>query len=141
MKKILLFVLFTVISFANFSQEVSKTREEEALTYIQKGHAKAEAGDWKGALNEYNTAVGFDPRNAEAYYGRALAAQTLKDYRSAVNDYSKVIYLNDSDANAYYGRGMCYFELGKKNNSCIDLSKASGLGNADAATAMMNYCN
>lgn len=141
MKKIIVLSTFIVLSFAALAQEQSKTREEEAQSCIEKGNAKADNGDWKGALNEYNNAVGFNPRNAEAYYHRAQAAQNLKDYRSAINDYSKAIYLNNSDGNSYYGRGMCYYELGRKNDCCIDLSKASGLGNSDAGTAMMNICN
>jgi tetratricopeptide (TPR) repeat protein len=140
MKRRILFAALMLLSFVSFSQE-SRTREEEAVIYIEKGNAKADAGDWKGALNEYNNAAGFDPKNAEAYYRRALAAQNLKDYRSAVNDYSKAIYLNNSDANSYFGRGICYFELGRKDNCCVDLSKASGLGHQEAATVMMNNCN
>jgi tetratricopeptide (TPR) repeat protein len=141
MKKIFFLAALIFLSLSTFSQEILKPHTEEAKACIEKGNAMADNGDWKNALNEYNNAVGFDARNPEAYYRRALASQNLKDYRSAVNDYSKAIYFNDTDGNAYYGRGICFYELGRKKDCCIDLSKASGLGNSDAGTAMMNYCN
>jgi Tfp pilus assembly protein PilF len=140
MKKLFLFTFF-LASYTAIAQESNKTRQQEATECVERGNLKAESGDWKAALNEYNNAVGFDPKNADAYYYRALAAQNLKDYRNAVNDYSRAISLDNSNGNYFYGRGMCFYELGRKNDCCIDLSKASGLGVTDAGTAMMNYCN
>ena len=139
--RLLLGFILMIFTLSSYSQEQSLTREEEAVLSIEKGNAKAEAGDWKGALNEYHNAAGYDPKSHEAYYRRAVASHNLKDYRSAVNDYSKAIYLDNSDGYSYFGRGQCYIELGRKDNACVDLSKASGLGHPEAATLMMNNCN
>jgi Tfp pilus assembly protein PilF len=141
MKKIFFFTFFTISSFLSSAQETGRSREEESNVSLEKGKAMENNGDWKNALQEFNNAVGYDPRNAEAYYHRALAFQNMKDYRAAINDYSRAISLNSNDGNAFYGRGICLYEIGRKKDACIDLSKASGLGNNDASTVMMNYCN
>lgn len=141
MKNLFLIPVLLLMSLISNAQETTRTRAEEAQICMDKGNAMAENGDWKNALQQYNNAVGYDPKNGDAYYHRALASQNLRDFRAAVMDYSKAIYLDNNNANAYYGRGMCFHEMGRKNDSCIDFSKASGLGNNDAATAMMNFCN
>ncbi|MDF2436628.1 MAG: Non-specific serine/threonine protein kinase [Bacteroidota bacterium] len=141
MKKLFFLTTFALISFISPAQEIARSREEEAIIALEKGKAMESNGDWKNALQQFNLVVGYDPKNAEGYYHRALAFQNLKDYRAAINDYSRAISLNSSDGNAFYGRGMCLFEIGRKKDACIDLSKASGLGNGDASTVMMNYCN
>jgi tetratricopeptide (TPR) repeat protein len=141
MKKVFLIILFGVIGIIGSAQEITKEREAEALSYLEKGNAKSDNGDWKGAIEDYNKAVKFNPKNAEGYYRRALMAHNLKDYWIAINDYSNAISLNNAYADAFFGRGLCYFEVGKKDHCCIDLSKASGLGNNEAANTLANLCN
>jgi tetratricopeptide (TPR) repeat protein len=141
MKKAFLVLLFGVIGIMSSAQEITKEREAEALSYLEKGNAKSDNGDWKGAIEDYDKAVKFNPKNAEGYYKRALMAHNLKDYWVAINDYSNAIRLNNAYADAFFGRGLCYFEVGKKDHCCIDLSKASGLGNTEAANTLANLCN
>ncbi|MCE9538558.1 MAG: hypothetical protein K8R85_04990 [Bacteroidetes bacterium] len=141
MKKHFLFIAFLLVSQIIFAQSVSKTKQEEAESSIELGNIKANNGDWKGALNDYTNAIGYDPKNGLAYFNSALAKQNLKDYRAALIDFSKAIYFNNSDAASYYGRGLCYILMGNNQKGCFDLSKASELGNADANQAIQNYCN
>jgi tetratricopeptide (TPR) repeat protein len=140
MKKLILISILVICGLSGFSQELIR-KTDEAKILIEKGNAKAESGDWKGALADYDLAVRNDQKYAEAYYKRAIASQNLKDYRNAINDLSRAIFLNNSEANYYFARGMCFLEFGRKNDACIDLSKASGLGNPEAATIMQNNCN
>ncbi|MES2592748.1 MAG: tetratricopeptide repeat protein [Bacteroidota bacterium] len=140
MKHFFLITLFTFISYMNVAQTV-RTAEEESSLSIDLGNAKADNGDWKGALNDYVNAIGYDSKNAKAYFCSGLARQNLKDYRTAIADFSKAIYFNHSDAASYYGRGICYYMLSNKSKCCFDLSKASELGFNDANQAIQNYCN
>lgn len=140
MKHFFLITLFTFISYINFAQN-PRTKQEESSLSIEHGNAKAENGDWKGALNDYTNAIGYDSKSAIAYFHSGLARQNLQDYRTAIADFSKAIYYNHSDAASYYGRGICYYMLSNKVKCCFDLSKASELGYNDANQAIQNYCN
>ncbi|MES2284793.1 MAG: hypothetical protein V4547_03825 [Bacteroidota bacterium] len=141
MKKNFLFAAFLLVSQSIFAQSLPKTKEEESNSSIELGNIKANNGDWKGALNDYTNAIGYDPKSGSAYFHSGLAKQNLKDYRAALTDFSKAIYFNNSDAASYYGRGLCYILMGSNQKGCFDLSKASELGNADANQAIQNYCN
>lgn len=141
MKKLILFTAFVLISLANLAQDQPKSREEESNISLEQGNAKANNGDWKGALNDYTNAIAYNPKNALAFYHSGIARENLKDYRGAIVDFSKAIYYNNSDGASYYERGICYHTIGNKEKSCFDLVKPSEFGYNDASLAIQNYCN
>lgn len=57
---------------------VSAGNVTEAQTHTAKAQALARSGEMAAALDEFNRAVGLDPYNAQALYGRALIYQGNK---------------------------------------------------------------
>ncbi|MBE9128118.1 MULTISPECIES: tetratricopeptide repeat protein [unclassified Coleofasciculus] len=53
---------------------------------IKQAGAKAEDGDWVGAIHSYNQALLLDPNNPRAYGGRGLVRANLGDKHSAIED-------------------------------------------------------
>lgn len=64
------------------------------------------AGDWKGAIKEYDKAIALNPNHADAYYFRGGARANLKQYAAAIKDYNKAIRLNSDNVAAFVGRAM-----------------------------------
>jgi tetratricopeptide (TPR) repeat protein len=144
MKKIFFVLSICFLTASAFAQEKEQSNEEASKIMVEQGTAKAEKGDWSGAVADYTNAITKNVKNTSAYYNRAIARNALKDYHGAIADFSKAIYFNNDDnlvAASYFGRGQCYYLLGNKSNACMDFNKASGLGNQDATAAVQNNCN
>ncbi|MGD1008267.1 MAG: trypsin-like peptidase domain-containing protein, partial [Ignavibacteriaceae bacterium] len=83
----------------------------DANAYSNRGIAKADLEDYRGAIQDYNQAIEINPNYAGAYYNRGIAKADLEDYRGAIQDYNQAIEINPNDANAYYNRGIAKADL------------------------------
>jgi tetratricopeptide (TPR) repeat protein len=102
------------------------------MAYNNRGLAKYQLVDYRGAVADYTKAIKIDPNYAATYTNRGAAKAKLGDYRGAIADYNKTIEFVPNDAMAYYNRGAAKVKLGDKNGACLDLSKAGELGDGDA---------
>ena len=110
--------------------------------YHDRGLAKVELEDYKGAIQDFNKAIELEYIKLNlAYNNRGAAKRNLKDYRGAIEDYTKAIGINPNYANAYYNRGAAKISLGQKDNGCLDFSKARELGFAGAYGRIRKLCN
>lgn len=101
-------------------------------TLYQEGVNKYEAGNYEGAVEDFNQAIELDPKNALAYNKRGDAYYRLGDYEQAQADSSQAISLNPQDANAYFDRGFAFSELGKYKEAIADYTQAIKLNSKDA---------
>jgi len=60
-----------------------------AVTYVNRGIAKAELGDYVGAIEDYNKAIRLKPYLGLAYYNRGLAYEILGEKEKATADITK----------------------------------------------------
>ncbi len=88
------------------------------------------------ALADFEQAIKINPKNADAYNGRASCNDDLGKKDLALADYTKAIELNPELAAAYMGRMAIYCETGKKELSIIDEKKIKALG-----FATLNICS
>jgi len=63
------------------------------------------------AIEEYTTAINYDPSNAIYYANRALAYQKLSNHKQAIQDCLKSIDYNPKYAKAYSRLGNSYIQL------------------------------
>ncbi|MBN3925300.1 serine/threonine-protein kinase [Nostoc sp. NMS4] len=98
----------------------------------QDGVNKYEAGNYEGAVEDFNQAIKLNPRNALAYNRRGDAYYRLGDYEQAQADSSQAILLNPQDANAYFDRGFAFSELSKYKEAIADYTQAIKLNSKDA---------
>ena len=61
---------------------------------INRGLAKAEQGDYDGALADCDEAIEQNPNDADAYLLRGLVKTDLEDYRGAVTDLNQAVGLD-----------------------------------------------
>lgn len=88
------------------------------------------------ALADFEQAIKLNPKNAEAYNGKASCNDQLGKKDLALADYTKAIELDPELATAYMGRMAIYCAMGKKELSIADEKKVKELG-----LAAINVCS
>jgi len=92
---------------------------EDAESYLKRGAAYYEKGEYDSAIADYTKAMELDPNLAEAYGNRGNAYAELDQLEQANKDYDEAIRLDPENADyidyidclaeAYYSRGeACY---------------------------------
>ncbi len=66
---------------------------------------KSQAGDYQGAIADYNRALAIDPQFKEIYFRRGLARSLTKDWQGAEADYTRAIAIDPQHPEAYLHRG------------------------------------
>jgi tetratricopeptide (TPR) repeat protein len=138
MKKYILF-LFIMFSLS-ITAQTQETPESLSDWLTEFGANKADKGEFSAAIEAYNKAIEWNPKNDLAFFNRAVAKHNLKDYKGAILDYTKAIQLSQNYANAFYGRGVCWGSIGEIDKACIDLNKAALLGSKEAQSTKTIFC-
>jgi len=94
------------------------------LAYNNRGIAKSDAGDFSGAIQDYNNAINLHPKHVNAYTNRGKAKMELGDLQGAINDYNKAVQLEPNDAGIYLNRGVVKDKLNDLSGAIDDYSKA-----------------
>ncbi|MCD4773169.1 MAG: tetratricopeptide repeat protein, partial [Bacteroidales bacterium] len=89
-----------------------------------RGNAKSNSGDIKGAIMDFNKAIQLNPENAIVYNNRGNANGKSGKFSKAINDFNKAIELSPEYADALSNRALAYSELGKYNLAFNDINKA-----------------
>lgn len=97
-----------------------------------KGLEKYKLQDFKGAITDYNNAIGINPKHPWAYNDRGDAKRKLNDFYGAITDYTISIENYPSHGAGYICRGYTRYKLGDKDGACSDWNKAGELGEEDA---------
>lgn len=92
--------------------------------FVNEGNAKYEIDDFKGAIQDYDNAIKFNPNNSKAYFNRGLSKEARNDHEGALKDFDKGIELDPKNARAYYDRGLIKNELRATESAIEDFSRA-----------------
>ena len=97
---------------------------DRSWPYSKRGLAKADYGDYEGAIYDFSSAVIIKPDFYKIYYNRAETYRKLKMWDLAIHDYSKIIYVNSDCAKAYAFRGIAYEKSDMYKKALNDFNKA-----------------
>lgn len=101
---------------------------QTAKQYYDRGLAKEERKEYKGAIAAYTKAIGLNPRYSEAYSGRGFVKGELKDDLGSIADYTKALENSPESIEAYYGiysgRGRAKYNLKDYRGAIEDYTKA-----------------
>jgi tetratricopeptide (TPR) repeat protein/S1-C subfamily serine protease len=106
---------------------MTQDRKNRVWSMINRGIAKFEIGDIKGAISDYDASIQIDPRSWSTYHNRGNAKYKIGDNAGAINDYSQAINLNPNFAVTYAARGLVKQKMGDSKGSIIDYTKAIDL--------------
>lgn len=108
--------------------------------FLNQGVLKAQAGDYPGALKDFDQAIGINPQDAPAYVNRAGIRLLIGDAQGAFADFTQAIELIPEEAPPYIGRGAAQLNLGHPEQAIQDYSRAIVL-DPSAASAYYNRAN
>ena len=104
--------------------EVISERPNYGIAYNNRGLARYEKGDVKGALADYTEAIRLTPALASAYFNRADALYDKGDIKAALADYDQAIRLRSRHAIAYNNRGLARKSMGDFSGALADYDEA-----------------
>ncbi len=110
---------------------------QTADAYVNRGAAYESMDDLNRALQDFNTALGLEPKS-EAYNNRGNVYFMKRDYDRAIQDYSKALELGPDNAGAHLYRGHALKNVGLYDHAIRDYSEVLILDpdNADAYTSI-----
>ena len=109
------------------NREVQKTaydrsiKELSSMEWLEKGYAAKDRRDFKKAIEAYSRAIELNPKNAMAYYARALVSN---DSKRAIQDYYKLLEIEPKDSGGHLLRAWTYKELEKDDLALREFGKA-----------------
>ena len=114
--KIILSLVLLIFSEICFGQT--------AKDYFNSGYEKYNAGNYEGALIDYNKAINLNPNYLEAYLYRANIKSLLQDFKGALIDNDKAIRLKPNDAYVYNERATTKLSSGDAIGAMEDVNRA-----------------
>jgi tetratricopeptide (TPR) repeat protein len=98
--------------------------DRNAQAWFNRGSAKLDAEDFKGAAADLSQAIELNPGNFNALINRGIVRKRLEDVPGALADYDLAIRINPKSAEAYSNRGVV--RIGNRDH-------AGGLADLDEA--------
>ncbi|MEY2918364.1 MAG: hypothetical protein RIS73_2078, partial [Bacteroidota bacterium] len=117
--------------------EIIGKKSQNPDDYFNKGLAKAQSSDFKGAIIDFNMVIELNPKFSEAYYNRGSAKFRLQDSKGAIEDFNKAILINPRFVQAYYNRGVVKVQLQDYKGALSDFNKTIEL-QSNFADAYLN---
>lgn len=114
-------------------------RPEHISAYYYRGLARAQLGDVRAAIIDFNTVVINQPHE-KAYLNRGMCFQAIEAYPSAISDYNAALKLNENMTTAELNLGLCYNRLGNNAASCNAFQSARKKGEKAADRYLADYC-
>jgi tetratricopeptide (TPR) repeat protein len=112
----------------------------KATGFYNRANEKCRRRDYRGALQDYDSAIALQPDYPRAYNNRGIVrAISLKDYQGALSDFNHAIELDSAYADAWLGRGNVYLYLHNTREARSDWQHASHLGNRKAGELLRHY--
>ena len=100
---------------------------------LEQALRQQQAGKVKDAVAAYEKAVRLDPKEARAYYGRALAYLAMGHLGLAIADLDLAVLLDPQNAQSYWLRGQVRYSLGRPDGAMGDFDEAIRLDPQQAA--------
>ncbi|MBI2968372.1 MAG: tetratricopeptide repeat protein [Bacteroidetes bacterium] len=109
----LLFPFFTICLYS-----------QDSTSWVLNGSEKLIAGNYEGALLDFNKAIELNPNDADAYYYIAETMMKKDDRQEAMKNYNKAISIKNDHIRALKNRGKLKAFMGDLNGSVADFNRA-----------------
>lgn len=103
---------------------VIKFKPDYVDAFYLRGIGKYYLGDYRGAVEDYSTAISVKPYSSNLYtyffLYRGMAREKLLDFKGAVEDFSAAIEVNPGNWNAFINRGFVYIIFKRYKDALAD---------------------
>lgn len=115
------------IFMSRFTTDGAFMDESEKL--VKQGFQLLSEGDYAQALSKFDKAIKLNPKNAEAYFGKAEAGLCVSkiSVEEIIDSYKKAIELDPQNAYFYASMGSFCLDVGKLNEAESAYNKAAEL--------------
>jgi tetratricopeptide (TPR) repeat protein len=113
--------------------------QEESL--FDRGVQQYNQGDLSRALMTWSEVIALNPKNANAYYSRAIVKNELHTWKNALRDYDAALEISPSFVSALLNRGSVRDDNGDYAGAIEDYDKAIRLSDDDDVTKTRAYFN
>jgi tetratricopeptide (TPR) repeat protein len=107
------------------------------FAHLNRGLARAERGDNRGAIADFDTALGASPSFAETWASRAVSKAALGDLDGAIADFREAIRISPDRAEYRFNYGLTLGDRGRWDDALSELGEAIRL-RPDFAEAYLN---
>lgn len=122
---------FVNVNFNEFNKIVDEF--SDVADYNVRGTSKAQFGDFKEAIIDFNKALQVNPKDDQAFANRGKAKDELGVLQGALADLSKAIELNPGEHDYYIHRGNTKMKLKDVKGAIEDCKMAININPEDAA--------
>jgi tetratricopeptide (TPR) repeat protein len=105
---------------------VFQREAEQAMNEAGKVDNKVEAKFFQ-AIEQYNSALHFDPNLVDAYYRRANCRASIEQYDAAIDDFTQVTHLKPADATGWARKANAEMMVQKFPDAIADFNAADSL--------------
>ncbi|OKH38800.1 hypothetical protein NIES2119_09440 [[Phormidium ambiguum] IAM M-71] len=106
---------------------------EQEQDFYNRGLEKAQAGDFAGAVREFDRVLRINPQCVEAYYKRGRCRFELGDRTGAIADYNQALQLQPEKTEIYLSRGLTKLALKDPAGALADAEQSLKINNNLAA--------
>jgi len=101
---------------------------DKAIALQLRGNARADAGDFSRALEDYDEALRLSPKFGAVYHNRGTVWREWQEWDRAILDFNEAIRLAPADPAAYTVRGDVWRQKGDLVRALDDLNRAIAIG-------------
>ena len=109
----------------------SNTPSALVAALASRGKAYSAKNDADHALQDFDKAIGMDPKNVDLYLGKCRALAAASRHKDAIPVCSESLRLNPNNAEALRDRGHYFLNLGEVRPALDDLMRARQLAPRD----------
>jgi tetratricopeptide (TPR) repeat protein len=92
--------------------------------YLERAFQRMEGGYWKGAEEDYSSALALEKKDPEIWMGRAIAREKQNKFDEAYDDYTQCLRLKEDNARAWVNRGNVLVKQNRFKEAIEDYTAA-----------------
>lgn len=123
---------------------VASINQGNPRAYYSRASVKAELGNFRGAMQDYDLAIELAPDDWDAWENRACLKDDMGDHAGAIDDHTRVIASTSKGTRnhllAHANRGNSKLRSGDIIGACADWRKAQELGSDFVSARIEKYC-
>ena len=108
--------------------ERTEYEPESAYSWVDKGNAMAEQGNYDEAIKALDNATELDSQDKHIWMSKGLILTAhLGRYNESIEAYERAIQIDPNDADAWFGKGVALNKTGRYEEASQALNKATDL--------------